>query len=73
MSLGNRQQGQDVYLGDGVYASFDGFQIWLAVEHHENKVVAIEPSVMENLVRYAAGVWPTAKRLPADDTEGGAA
>ena len=31
---------KDVYLGDGVYASFDGFQIWLAVNHHENKVSA---------------------------------
>lgn len=71
MSLGNRQPGQDVYLGDGVYASFDGFQIWLAVNHHENKVVAIEPKVMENLVRYASGMWPTVKRLPSDDTEGG--
>ncbi len=72
MSLGNRQPGQDVYLGDGVYASFDGFQIWLAVNHHENKVVAIEPKVMEGLVRYASGVWPKVKRLPPDDTEGGA-
>ena len=36
---------KDVYLGDGVYASFDGFQIWLAVNHHENKVIALEPSV----------------------------
>jgi hypothetical protein len=23
----------DEYLGDGVYASFDGFQVWLAVNH----------------------------------------
>jgi hypothetical protein len=28
----------DKYLGDGVYASFNGYQIWLAVNHHENKV-----------------------------------
>jgi hypothetical protein len=28
------------YLGDGVYASFDGEHIWLAVNHHSNKVVA---------------------------------
>lgn len=66
-------QHQDVYLGDGVYASFDGFQIWLAVNHHENKVVAIEPKVMESLLRYTASVWPTVEHLPAADTEGGAA
>ena len=45
------------YLGDGVYASFDGFQIWLAVNHHENKQVAIEPKVMESLLAYAEKVW----------------
>ena len=43
----------DIYLGDGVYASFDGYQIWLAVNHHENKQVALEPKVMEALLEYA--------------------
>jgi hypothetical protein len=74
MTLGNRQRMQDVYLGDGVYASFDGFQIWLAVNHHENKVVAIEPKVMETLLGYAQVVWPkpvTVEHVPSDDTEGG--
>lgn len=41
------------YLGDGVYASYDGYHIWLAVNHHTNKVVALEPAVLEALVRYA--------------------
>lgn len=43
----------DRYLGDGVYASFDGYQIWLAVNHHENKVVALEPQVMAALFEHA--------------------
>lgn len=72
MTLGNRHKHQDVYLGDGVYASFDGFQIWLAANHHENKVVAIEPNVMNQLLTYAQLVWPKVEHLPADDTEGGA-
>ena len=42
----------DTYLGEGVYASFDGFQIWLAVNHHENKVLALEPSVFARLCEY---------------------
>jgi acyl-CoA thioesterase FadM len=42
------------YLGDGVYASFDGYQIWLAVNHHNNKVIAIEPEVYASLERYVA-------------------
>ena len=48
---------KDAYLGDGVYASFDGYQIWLAVDHHENKQVAIEPKVMRQLLAYASRVW----------------
>ena len=40
------------YLGDGVYASFDGYQVWLAVNHHENKQVALEPRVFQNLCAY---------------------
>ena len=48
---------KDAYLGDGVYASFDGFQIWLAVNHHENKQVAIDPQVMQSLLAYAEKVW----------------
>lgn len=44
---------QDTYLGDGVYASYDGYAIWLAVNHHENKQVALEPAVMVALLRFA--------------------
>lgn len=41
------------YIGDGVYASFDGYHIWLAANHHENKVVALEPAVLKRLIEYA--------------------
>ena len=41
------------YLGDGVYASFDGYQIWLATNHHENRVIAVEPEVLLRLIEYA--------------------
>ena len=41
------------HLGDGLYASFDGYQIWLRAERdgrwHE---VAIDQHVYEALVRY---------------------
>lgn len=55
-----------VYIGDGVYASFDGYQIWLAANHHDNKVVALEPKVMENLINYAAKVFG---RTEAEDVK----
>lgn len=45
------------YLGDGVYASFDGFQIWLAANHHDNKVIALEPNVFSALVDYERSVF----------------
>lgn len=50
------------YIGDGVYASFDGYQIWLAVNHHNNKVVALEPNVFENLLRYRDNLIEQLKR-----------
>lgn len=40
------------YLGDGVYASFDGYQIWLAVNDPQNEVVALEPEVFAALCQY---------------------
>jgi sulfur transfer complex TusBCD TusB component (DsrH family) len=43
---------EDAYLGDGVYVSFDGYQIWLAADDHRNKVVALEPDVMARLIAY---------------------
>lgn len=45
-----------VYLGDGCYASFDGYQIWLHVGAHDNPpVVALNQEVMANLNKYAYG------------------
>ena len=40
------------YLGDGVYASTDGFQLWLAANHPDNKVIALEPDVFQRLLDY---------------------
>ena len=39
-----------VYLGDGVYVSFDGFTIWLTTEdgYRATNTIAIEPEVLGN-------------------------
>ncbi len=43
----------DVYLGDGVYASFDGYHIWLDLRGQDNSTrIALEPRVFEALLRY---------------------
>lgn len=44
---------EEIYLGDGVYASFDGYQIWLAANDSNNKVIALEPAVMDRLIEYS--------------------
>ena len=47
---------KSIYIGDGVYASFDGYAVWLAVNHHDNKVVCLEPEVYANLVRFVDAI-----------------
>lgn len=42
------------YLGDGVYASFDGYQVWLRLNaHNSTPLIALEPKVLRALVEYA--------------------
>jgi len=42
------------YLGDGVYAIFDGFGIWLHANDHENPTdrVYLEPEIFQALIRF---------------------
>jgi len=46
---------KQTYLGDGVYAIFDGFGVWLHANDHENPTdrVYLEPQVFSALLR----VW----------------
>jgi hypothetical protein len=44
-----------VYLGDGVYAWFDGYQIWLeTMRENTTHEIALEPDVMAVLDAYRA-------------------
>jgi hypothetical protein len=38
------------HIGDGVYLSHDGYQFWLAVNDHNDRVVALEPAVVHRLI-----------------------
>ena len=45
------------YIGDGVYAEFDGYGIWLRTGDHrdekcDNKIY-LEPSVLNDLINFA--------------------
>jgi hypothetical protein len=63
----------DTYLGDGVYASFDGYQIWLdtRAQHPVNRI-ALEPSVYAALTNYVALLsrQPGAHEVASEDTSG---
>lgn len=44
------------YLGDGVYAEFDGFGIWLRTGSHEHNLcddkIYLEPDVFDSLNKF---------------------
>lgn len=42
----------DQYLGDGVYASFDGYHIWLDLRAQGPERIALEPTVIKSLIDY---------------------
>lgn len=51
-----------VYLGDSVYAAFDGYHIVLTTENGmgPSNVICIEPDVYKTLVGYAKTIWQPA-------------
>lgn len=40
------------HLGDGVYIHDNGYNLELAVNHHENKVIVMEDFVVKALLEY---------------------
>ena len=55
-------ESEHVYLGDGAYATFEGWGIWLKANHHETPTdkVFLEPDALLALVRFskAKGIIP---------------
>ena len=46
---------EDRYIGDGVYASFDGYHIILDLRAQNNTTrIALEPPVFDALMKYRA-------------------
>lgn len=50
---------EPTYIGDGVYAHFDGYQLWLTTPNQGRlNSIAIEPEVYHALRRYVANSHP---------------
>lgn len=47
---------KEEYLGDAVYASFDGFSVWLRTGDGNNQRICLEPTILRALVNFAKGV-----------------
>jgi predicted RNA-binding Zn-ribbon protein involved in translation (DUF1610 family) len=56
------------YLGDGVYASFNGFQIWLKTSDSSRVAIALEPEVFKSLVEYADEYFEKDNEVIIDDS-----
>lgn len=61
------------YLGDGVYASFDGYHIWLQTGSHREEEatnrIALEPDVFESLLRYRQHLVAKLHAINASEAE----
>lgn len=57
MSSDDQQLAPREYLGNAVYASFDGYHIWLKTGDGNNQQIALEPKVYFALRRYAQRIW----------------
>lgn len=51
------------YIGDGVYAEFDGYYIWLYTSNgvDESTRIALEPEVLSNLNNFATQLREAAR------------
>jgi hypothetical protein len=52
----------ETYLGDAVYASFDGYQIKLRTGDANNQVIYLEPGVYEQLKKFVASLYNTGEQ-----------
>ena len=53
---------EDRYLGDGVYASFDGYNIILDLRAQDTSRIALEPEVMAKLKAFEKAIGEAAAK-----------
>jgi hypothetical protein len=53
---------EESYIGDGVYASFDGWYVWLYTDRETGRdQIALEPAVFAKLSEFCKEVWKEEK------------
>jgi len=59
------------YLGDAVYASYDGYQVWLRTGDGNDNRIALDPYVLAALIHYVENLSPgfIANQLPRREKE----
>ena len=63
---------EDRYLGDGVYASFDGYHVVLDLRAQDGITrIALEPQVLDALNAYVADIQNAAREGTLPATKGG--
>jgi hypothetical protein len=61
---------EETYLGDAVFASFDGYQVWLRTSDGNNNQIALEPPVLAALFAYVDDIKRVyAERNPPPEDE----
>lgn len=49
------------YIGDGVYVSFDGFQLWLRLGAHDAEpLIALDPATFKALTEHGTRIFERA-------------
>lgn len=55
---------KETYLGDGLYASFDGYHIMLrAPRDNGDHYVALEPPLFDDLIEYRKRIYEDAEKI----------
>ena len=63
--MGDEYKKYDSYLGDGVYVSYDGWQIELKANNHQTPTdtIYLEPSVIRALIQYTEALKKAGEAL----------
>lgn len=63
---------EDTHLGDGVYASFDGFHVWLDLRAQDPSIrIALEPPVLRALDHYRDALRQRIESRQSHELNGG--